>query len=281
MQKKDHFPVLDISAFQGKQLGESHFLYHELHGERLIDKPHKHDFFLFLLFEKGAGIHAIDFVDHVISGHQIHLLFPGQVHRWDFKKGTSGYQLMISRPVFEAFSTSLRLSFIYYRNHPVLHLSPETFRDLLHEFKAIQRDLSEKPVFWDLVHARSKVIALLVNQEMERTFQDATIYQTNPLLFKYLSLIDLHFMEEKSVSFYAEKLSITANYLNILCKRYFHVSATSLIQSRVLLEAKRLIQASEMSIKEIAFALGFYDQSYFSNFFKAQTGMSPSAFKHA
>ncbi|QNL49754.1 helix-turn-helix domain-containing protein [Olivibacter sp. SDN3] len=279
MKTKDHFPVLDITEFQGNRLSKCDFLYHELHGERHIDKPHKHDFFLFLLFEKGNGIHSIDFVDYILSDHQIHLLFPDQVHRWTFKEGTTGYQLMISRPIFEVFSTSLRFSFIHYRNYPVLDLSPDIFEKLLYEFKAIQQNLNERPVFWDLVHTRSKIIALLVSREAEDRFKDFTVYNTKPQLFKYLSLIDTHFKEEKTVSFYAEKLNITANYLNILCKRHFHVSATSLIQNRVVLEAKRLIQASELSIKEIAFELGFYDHSYFSNFFKTQTGIAPTAFK--
>ncbi|WP_232516389.1 helix-turn-helix domain-containing protein [Chitinophaga caeni] len=58
-----------------------------------------------------------------------------------------------------------------------------------------------------------------------------------------------------------------------------NVPATHMIQNRILLEAKRLLQASECSIKEIAYELGFNDLAYFSNFFKTQTGYSPRQFK--
>jgi AraC-like DNA-binding protein len=46
-----------------------------------------------------------------------------------------------------------------------------------------------------------------------------------------------------------------------------------------LLEAKRLLKVSEMSVKDIVYDLGFYDHASFSKIFKAQTGMTPSQFK--
>lgn len=68
-------------------------------------------------------------------------------------------------------------------------------------------------------------------------------------------------------------------FLNILCKRQFQVPAMFFIQKRVTLEAKRMILSTDMSLKEIAFELGFSDPAYFSNFFRAQTGSSPREFK--
>ncbi|SMC46669.1 AraC family transcriptional regulator [Pedobacter africanus] len=276
---KEHFPVLGIKEFQYDLAADDALLYHEIHGERFIEKPHKHDFFVFLLFETGSGTHSIDFLDHEVRNHQMHLLFPDQVHRWELGADTSAYQLMISRSVFESFANSLMFSFAHYRNHPVIHLNPEVFQKLLYEFKAIQHELNAKPVLWDIVNLRSRIIAGLVNHEAEIKFNDLTVYKAKPGLFKFLSLIDLHFKEEKSVTFYADKLNITANYLNILCKRHFNASASQLIQNRVILEAKRLLHASEKSVKEIAFELGFYDLAYFSRFFKAQTGTSPRQFR--
>jgi AraC-like DNA-binding protein len=104
------------------------------------------------------------------------------------------------------------------------------------------------------------------------------VYHSNPIISKFLNLIDEHFRTERSVSFYADKLNISANYLNIVCKKNLNASASSLIQDRILLEAKRLLKVSEMSVK-ILYDLGFYDHASFSKFFKMQTGMTPSQFK--
>ena len=278
-KQKEKIPILDIREFLSDQQAEPGFQYHEIHGKRVIEKFHKHDFFLFLLFEKGSGIHTIDFTDHTISDHQIHLLFPHQVHKWNLGARTKAYQLMINKRIFETFSTSLDLSFTLYQGHPVVNLSPKAFQLLLYEFQSVHAELHRKPVSWPLIYLRSSIIAQLVNREAEQKYEDMNLYRTKPALYKYLSLIEDHFREERSVAFYARTLHLTPNYLNILCRRYFNVPAMFFIQKRVTLEAKRMILASDLSLKEIAFDLGFDDPAYFSNFFRTQTGSSPREFR--
>lgn len=275
----DHFPILGIQEFSDNQLMGCNLLFNELHGARSIDHPHKHDFFIINLFEQGVGSHTIDFTEYQVKDHQIHLVFPDQVHQWVIEKETIGYQLMISRDWFESFLPSLRFSASYYQNHPVINLSGEFFETFRYEFKAIQRELSHEKVFWELIQKRSELIGLLVSQCMEGAFKDFEMYHSNPIVSRFLQWIDIHFKTERSVSFYAGKLNISANYLNIVCKKHLNSSASSLIQDRILLEAKRLLKVSEMSVKDIVYDLGFYDHASFSKFFKAQTGMTPSQFK--
>ncbi|MHC2990497.1 AraC family transcriptional regulator [Pontibacter sp. HJ8] len=280
MRDKDHFPILGIQEFQPDLQAEANLQYHELHGENHIEKPHKHDFFILLLIEKGSGTHTIDFQDYQVSDYQLHLLLPGQVHRWLLDKTTLAYQLMISRPLFETFSASLEFSFILYQKYPVLSLSPQTFRQLQYEFQHIRDELRIKPIHWSIIHLRCQLVARLIGREAESRYEELTVYRAAPALLKYHNLVDEYFKEHKTVAFYADQLHISANYLNILCRKHLQVSAMYLIQNRITLEAKRLLQASEMSVKEIAFELGFSDLAYFSNFFKGQTGFSPRSFRH-
>jgi len=232
-------PVIGLDGFRKEQTaGRDELLFNELHGERLIDKPHKHDFFIINLFDKASGVHTIDSIDHVIKDHQVHVLFPGQMHKWHVYAGTIGYQLMIERSFFEHFAPFFRFSFTNYQNHPVIDLTADAFAQLHYEFESVKQELKRENSLIPLITARAGVIA-----------------------------------------FYAEKLHISPNYLNILCKKNLKISATQLIHQRISIEAKRLLQSTERSIKEIAFELGFADQAYFSNFFKQQTGASPSDFR--
>lgn len=278
-KKKEQYPTFGIREFQIELEADDSLQYHDIIGERLIEKPHKHDFFIFQLFEKGSGTHTIDFVDYKVKDSQIHLLFPDQVHTWKLGKRTVAYQLMISRRIYESFSSSLDLSYVLYQKHPVVSLASEMFNKLLYEILAIKKELQQKPVQWRIVNLRSRLIAEMVSREAEKKFKDMNIYRTKPILHRYNSLVDAHFREQKSVSFYASQLNITPNYLNILSQRHFHVPAMFLIQNRITLEAKRLLQASDKSIKEISFELGFNDPAYFSNFFKGQTDLSPREFR--
>lgn len=279
MKKKTEFPVLGIDAFHSRVQSDYRLLRHEKDGKNRIDKPHKHDFFLMFLVRKGGGMHSIDFTEYPVADSQVHLLFPGQVHQWELSDDTSGFQLMVSRHAFETSSSFLRLSFVLHQSHQVFDLQPETFDALWYEMEAVERELAGDAIDWELVLLRSKIALQIVGKEAERVFEDIGTYRANPLLIEYQSLIEKHFSVQKNVAFYADKLNISPNYLNILCKRHLHVPATYLIYNRVILEAKRLLLVSGQSAKEIAFGLGFSDLPHFSNFFKAHTGHSPRAFR--
>ena len=150
---------------------------------------------------------------------------------------------------------------------------------LYYEFDAIKNELKRDNSLKHLISARAAVIAAIVSREAENTFTEFKVYQSNTRLAEFNMLIDEFFKEQKLVAFYAEKLNISANYLNILCKKNLKISAGQLIQQRVSTEAKRLLQATSLSIKEVAFELGFVDHAYFSNFFKGQTGITPTGFR--
>jgi AraC-like DNA-binding protein len=275
-----NFPVLGIHEFRRDQLaGREEFLFNELHGERHIDKPHKHDFFIINLFESASGNHNIDFNDYLIGNHQIHVLFPGQVHNWHIEPGAVGYQLMIQQSFFEHFAPFFRFSFSNYINHPVIPLSNESFKLLKYEFDAIKNELNAPDSVPEVISARAAVIAAIVSKEAEDIFTELKVFQSHPRLAEFKMLIDKFYKEEKLVGFYASHLHISANYLNILCKTHLKTSATKLIQERVLLESKRLLHSTDLSIKEIAYELGFVDHAYFSNFFKGQTGITPTQFR--
>ncbi|MHA7609937.1 helix-turn-helix domain-containing protein [Elizabethkingia meningoseptica] len=275
----DHFPILGIQEFTHGNPADCDLLFHELHGERSIEEAHKHDFFIILLFQHAKGVHSIDFIDHEISDYQIHLLFPDQLHRWDIMSETIGYQLMISRSLFESISPSLRFPLAYYYKHPVISISEDEFQSFLYEFSSINKELTSAPVLWEIINTRCKIIALTLSKIAEGIFNDFKIYSSSPILSKFFSLTDQYFKQERSVNFYAEKLSISPNYLNIICKKHLNTSASSLIQDRTLLEAKRLLKSTDISVKEIVYDLGFYDHASFSKFFKLHTGMTPSQFK--
>lgn len=279
-EEYNFIPIINMEEFREGQLaGRKEILFNELNGERHIARPHKHDFFIIILFEKAQGIHNIDSIDYPIGNQEIHVLFPGQMHKWTIKADTLGYQLMVEKSFFEHFAPYFRFSFTNYQNHPVIQLTDSAFQLLHYEFNAIKDELRKKDSLAQLISNRAAVIATIVSREAENNFAEFKVYQSNPRLAKFNMLIDEFFKEQKYVSFYAEKLNITANYLNILCKRHLKVSATQLIQLRLCTEAKRLLQSTTLSIKEISGELGFVDHAYFSNFFKAKTGMSPTAFR--
>lgn len=221
----------------------------------------------------------IDFKDYDIQDRQIHILFPNQVHSWTLDSGTKGYQLMVDKECFERFSPHFRLPFAYYQRNPIITLSEETFILLRTEFWAIHKELDAVDCLSDIIHSRVAVIASILSKEVQRISSDVYNNPYSLRLIQLQELIEDNFRGEKSVAFYADKLHISTSQLSKICRQYLHVSPIQLIQQRLVLEAKRLLKSTDLSIKQIAFDLGFVDAPYFSNFFKQHVGMSPKEFK--
>jgi AraC-like DNA-binding protein len=92
--------------------------------------------------------------------------------------------------------------------------------------------------------------------------------------------LEEYFRTEKLPSFYAEKLSITLKHLNRICNEILQKTATEVITDRVILEIKRMLIDKQLAVNEVAFKVGYEDYSYFSRFFKKQTGLSPTEFRN-
>jgi len=275
----DNIPIIGLDAFHEEHSLSRELQYHEIHGERSIDSPHKHDFYILLLFETGRGYHRIDGMKYKIGKKQLHVLYPGQVHDWKFYKTTRAVQLMISRETFSTIQQSIEIGWYLFQEKPVLTMPQKEFTSLQYEFLQLGKELSQPVLNWKVIQARSIILLQLIFRLLENREWKTLSAINRVLVSEYLKLIERYYLQEKSVEFYARKLHVTANYLNIVCKRNLTKNAKELLQNRIIMEAKRRLLISEQSIKEIAYALGFDDPAYFSNVFKLKAGLSPAAFR--
>jgi len=101
----------------------------------------------------------------------------------------------------------------------------------------------------------------------------------NEYVREFIRLVHVHFVRERSVSFYAEKLFISPKYLSLLVKEATGRSASRWIDDYVLMEAKNLLRFSGKNIQQVAYALNFSTQSSFGKYFKHLTGMSPTEYQ--
>ncbi|MCI0609070.1 MAG: helix-turn-helix transcriptional regulator, partial [Anaerolineae bacterium] len=87
------------------------------------------------------------------------------------------------------------------------------------------------------------------------------------------------FKNEHQVNDYATLLHLSSRQLSDVTKHIIGKTAKQIIADRLTLEAKRDLQFTPLSVKEIAFALGYDTPFYFSQAFKNSTGLSPSAYR--
>lgn len=98
-------------------------------------------------------------------------------------------------------------------------------------------------------------------------------------LFRFRALVEEHFRSERSPEFYAGEMGLTVPRLNRYCRLFTDRTAAQAVRDRVVIEAKRLLAFSGLSVSQIAYDLGYEDPAYFSRLFRKEAGESPADFR--
>lgn len=99
------------------------------------------------------------------------------------------------------------------------------------------------------------------------------------LLHRFRQLVERNFRRQRPMTAYADDLGITADRLHDICRRTTGRPPLQLVHERLTREAMLHLERSARTIQQIAEQLGFRDPTYFSHFFKRQTGLSPAAYR--
>ena len=94
-------------------------------------------------------------------------------------------------------------------------------------------------------------------------------------------LVDAQYRRQPSLTALAAQIGITPTQLNRACRQVLGHSALGVLHQRLVLEARRELAYTAMSVKEVASDLGFSDAGYFTRFFQRLTGQTPSAWRQA
>ena len=99
------------------------------------------------------------------------------------------------------------------------------------------------------------------------------------LLNDFLNILSHNIVKRQNVEQYANKLSISAKYLSMICKKYSGKSASDWIEQYTLEDIRFNLCHTDLSIKEISYKLGFANISFFGSYVRKHFGLSPSAFR--
>jgi AraC family transcriptional activator of pobA len=238
----------------------------------------------FFFISKGSGTIEVDLQRYSLVENIFYFLSPGQYRRLHPAGPIEGYYLALSQEYacmlkegavtsfFEpGFSPGEKLVSVA-PDEPAIAELEETLRILLREYGR------DSEVRKELLSAYTGIFLLYLSKHLNAESRPECSRE-NELTRKFLALVKSNFAEKKMVVNYAADLFISSNYLNQVIKRNTGLTASQHIQQRVILEAKRRAVNAPFRLKEIAYALGFEDCSYFSKYFKSKCGMSFTKFK--
>lgn len=237
---------------------------------------HRINFYAMVWFMEDHDVHYIDFEPFSIKRNQVFLLAKNQVHAIPTLEVPAAKVMVFSSDFFHAIEeTYLKQLFLPFDNQGItipkdnLPVMEALFSLILTEY----RDKAELPL---LLKYTSSFLLLLHRFAAHRS---PHLYQRDARIVALLQLIEKHFREQKPVAFYATHFGLTAKRANEILKEAFGFSISGLTQQLLILEGRRALYNGTHSVKEIAYQLGFSDQSYFSRFFRKHTGLSPEKFR--
>lgn len=117
--------------------------------------------------------------------------------------------------------------------------------------------------------------------QMESVERESSVYAVmcEEEFNQFMKELARHYMQHRSVGFYAAQLHLTPKYLTTIIRKTTGRTASDWIDDYVVLEAKNLLKYSTMSIQEVAYYLSFPNQSFFGKYFKEHTGLTPTAYR--
>lgn len=126
-----------------------------------------------------------------------------------------------------------------------------------------------------LAYLNSLLVEL--NSAYFKNTEPTNILNTNLSKFiEFKLVVETHLTEQPSINEIAEKLALSTNSLYRIVKEYSGTSPKDFFTNRLMIEAQRKLHYSNLSVKELAYELGFNDPDYFSRLFKKSTGKNVS-----
>lgn len=253
--------------------------------DHLITKPHRLNFYLLIYTTCGKSTHTVDFHSFLVEPDTLGIISKNQVQQFNPDLILEGYIFMITeeflqRAVFDLKGASSQLLFEPITTRALFltnagSVLPHIER-LIEEYTQGSKDPQHIPILTRELGIVLLKAERLRNQQLSETDQQA---ESSIRLLAFRDLLEKHFREHWTAQKYADALRFSKRTLGSLTRKHLNRSPKEVIDQRLVLEMKRLLAHSDLSIKEIAFQLGFEDPSNMNKFFQRMQGLSPRAFR--
>lgn len=251
------------------------------------EKPHSHSFYQIIWFTKGEGRHSVDFREYIIEENSIFFIPKGQVHCFDNTE-YEGYILHFNEEFLADDSNEVNVFLKYnifnsFENEPLFSIAEGFVDDFLGLLLQMQNEVLTPNQFAHKDYLKHLLNLFLIRiQRLGKRNNCKGLSINNPHHITYArfrQLIEDNYKNIHIVNEYASLLNISAKTLTTYTKEILSQTPLTVINERIVLEAKRLLSHSGLNVNEIAFQLGFEDPSYFVKLFKRYVKMSPTDFR--
>lgn len=254
-----------------------------LHNWRI--QPHRHhDLFQFFVLVAGGGKARIDGQDHELSPGTAIVMPPLVIHEFFFEPGTNGFvasvadlslKHLLTREAGIAAALARPMVLVHGQDEAELGELVTIMQTALEEFG------QNRPGREGALSAYADLIAIWFwRAARKHTAMIERLKDARALLVRrFIESVEVDFRTHQPLAAYARSLGVSVPHLTRTCRQVLGVPAIRVIHDRLMLEARRYLVYTSMTISQIAFGLGFSDPAYFSRFFTARAAVAPSDYR--
>ncbi|MEM7658570.1 MAG: helix-turn-helix domain-containing protein, partial [Bacteroidota bacterium] len=246
-------------------------------------QPHRLKFFALLVVREGQLSHQVDVDHYQLQAGEALVIAPGQIHAFQETASAESFSglLFIFTEVFllkqmspSAFAHIARL-YNYHLRSPLYQLTSPNFSLL----DALTREFHQED---DEVKAGilAGICTSFLLQLTRNQAQQLPVSTADLLFDRFRELVVNQYATNREASAYAEQLHVSYKHLNETCKACVGQTAKRFIDAYVMLESKRMLISTSLSVKEISYACGFEEPTNFQKFFRKHAKMTPLAFRN-
>lgn len=236
---------------------------------------------------RGSASYTVDTIRYDVKANDLIIISEGQIiSDYTVSRDCMGMAFMLSHQFFNDIVkdiTELTSLFLFSRTHPVCNLSSNEIYTINSYYGFIKNktDNTDHHFRKDIVRSLFTAMIYDISNAIYRiqNFGSRKYTRAEDIFNKFIRLVELHFRRERRVSWYADKLDITAKYLSESVKQVSKRTPNEWIDNYVTIALRVLLRNTSKSIKEITQEMNFPNQSFLGTFFKEHVGMTPSQYR--
>ncbi len=286
----DTVPISDLilhhTSSEAAYLQNGRVLVTPVNGMRLFLLPVRLSAITVLVCIKGEIRCSINLKEYVIRENDLFICFSGDIVQIHHAEKVEGYALLLSSDYLDELQIDMKIradTYMNVRHNAITKLPYEEIIELKPYFILLQKYLRKNNphVVRGLVLAISYTIVSLRQEYGTSDIMDKPINEprAQQIFDKFIYLLDMYHTKERCLKFYADKMALTTKYMSLMVRTFSGRNALEWLNEYVVLEAKLMLNYTNMTIQEISYRLNFPTQSSFGKYFRQQVGISPKQYR--
>lgn len=271
------------------QNGNLAFKFFAFEDNGFFDHIQRNNYFSLIWVKEGSGKLKADFAEYDFEANTLFAFSPYQPYMFLTDRPIQGVAIYFHPEFFCIYKHHKEVSCngVLYNNiyqPPFIQVDASSASSLSMLCEQIKTEMQNPDLAqYELLVSYLKIFlitaARLKTQQQPGEAEKIKDHKEPFILQKLKDAIEENFKAKHSPAEYAEMLYITPKALAKITKSHFNKTLSSLINDRIIIEAKRELYLTDKTIKQIAYELGYEDEYYFSRFFKVNADVSPQMYR--